>query len=529
MTATVLSLAAVLGYALAFPPLDWGFLGWVALWPWCGLARRLRGARLFFLGWLLGAALLTAGCFWLRRTSPLLLLPVVIPEGLAFGGFAWLLRWLLVELRKPAALCLPLAFVGMEFVRGRFPLDGFPWLLLGYTQHRCSMLLQLADLTGVLGLSALLALAAGALDDWTDGRRGVSRKARVAGAWSAALALVGSLVYGQVRLHADLPLSRGPRMLLVQPNISQQLKAPANADSMLAWQIRMAREGLEQSEEPIDLVVFAETATWGLEHDRPDPGEADWVRRVLREFDSRSQTWWLTGVGTRAQPEAHADASARRGIYNSALLFDPQGARRGGYDKYVLVPGGEYLPWIEHFPDALARWTRSWVEGFAGFLPDVRAGSGPILMELTEGNGRTCRLGPSICFEIAYPEVGRRLSRLGAHCLINLSNEAWFPRSAEYEQYAAMAAFRAVEVRRSLVRCGNSGISGWIDPWGRRNDLVVAGARFDVSGTMVVTPDLTEVSTFYARAGDWPGLLALGGLLLLGAVRVVTRRRGGKL
>ena len=124
--------------------------------------------------------------------------------------------------------------------------------------------------------------------------------------------------------------------------------------------------------------------------------------------------------------------------------------------------------------------------------------------------------------EKVYSNLGRAAVKGGADFLVNLSNEAWFPDSAEFDQATAMSVFRAAEIRRTVVRCANSGTSGSIDPWGRKSLLERDGRRDGFAGTVVVAPPIHGAITPYVRFGEWVGAAsALATLALL----LIPRRR----
>jgi len=506
------ALAAAL-YVLAFPPADAGILAFVALAPWCWIARRFGGGRLLALSALAGAAILAIGCSWIGRTAAVNLILMVVPESAAFALFAWLLRRLLVVREWRAIAALPVAFTAIEVARGRWPLDGFPWLTLGYTQHGWLDLVQMSAVTGVHGVTFLLATTAGAVADvvHAPGRRGGWAALAASAGLVAALAAGGRLAAGDP---GSLPA--GPRLLLVQPAIPQSLKdssARTSSEQLLRRHFELTESALAGEARPVDLAVWSETmlpAPWPAEGDAaPDDPEAildlrRWTRETLvaRWFAPRRRPL-LVGVltyrGSLRDPFV--------ATLNSAILFDAKGERVATYDKTVLVPGGEYLPWIDWFPDTIADAIRRRVLDLAGFLPNLAAGTRSGVVDL-ESVGVRGRAGLTICFEIAYPHLGRRLVKDGADLLVNLSNEAWFPDSAEFDQYTAMAVFRAAETRRSLVRCANSGTSGWIDPWGRRHLLTDGGRRHGFAGTALVEPPRCSATTLYARFGEWVGAAA---------------------
>lgn len=517
------ALAALLYFA-AFPPLDFGWIGAVALAPWVAIARRLRGGRLFLVGWIGGLALFTAGCFWLRKSHPLNLVLMVVPEALAFALFVLLLRRLQVTQRWPAMVALPLAFVPIEFARGHFPLDGYPWLSLGYSQHAHLGLVQLAAITGVHGLSFVLALVAGALAD------AIAVRSRAAcGRFVAALAL---LAIGEVAGRATLGdvdrLPRGPRLLLLQPGIEQALKnAGRSHEFTLRRHVELAE--LAQARERADLLVWSETFLPGhwRDHDGAVVGEppdfrdyrAGWRQRVDAEMTRRFGLPLIGGAVTVRAVELRPETP----LYNSALLLGRDGKTVAAYDKRLLVPGGEYVPWIDAFPTATAESLRNGIRKMAGDVPNLRPGTRSGVIDLASV-GLTSKLGLTICYEIAYPQLGRGLVEDGAQFLLNLSNEAWFPDSAEFAQYSAMAVVRAVETRRTMVRCANSGTSGFVDPWGRPTWLEQNGRRDGFAGSMIVAPPLAAVITPYVRFGD---ALAWAVTLLAGAAVLVRRRTSG--
>jgi apolipoprotein N-acyltransferase len=512
---------AVALYVLAFPPADLWPLAFLALAPWCALARRLRGARLFWMATLSGAALLTFGCFWIRRSDPSNLVLMVVPVSLWFGGFALLLRALLVTRELPAALALPISFTAIEFLRGRWPLDGFPWLSLGYTQHRFRLFAQVADLGGVHLLTLLLGATAGSLVDFIL----ATRRGREAGraAWRALLPGFGVLLlgcaYGAIRLERGIATTPGPALLIVQPNLTQKLKdyGPGWPEQR-ALHLDLGAKARRAPAIPVDVVVWSETMIYGVLAEAPDAAAAESERRSFsRELVAAAGGPLLAGCLT-ADGDPELPSTHR---YNSAILFDRDGRRAGQYAKIVLVPGGEYLPWIDLFPDSFRRWLERTVSEEAGFLPDLSPGRHSGIVALASGD-HVVPAGLTICFEIAYPHLTRDRVRGGAQLLINLSNEAWFPDSAEFEQCSAMAAVRAIECRRSVVKVANSGQSGWISADGERHLLEQDGRRDGFPAAAVIRPDVASEETLYVRTGEWAGA---GSCFAALALLLLRRRR----
>jgi apolipoprotein N-acyltransferase len=175
---------------------------------------------------------------------------------------------------------------------------------------------------------------------------------------------------------------------------------------------------------------------------------------------------------------------------NTALFFSPEGKVLGQYLKIRLTPFGEYVPYEGVFP---------WPEFLVSKETNSNlAGTEPILFEV-DGT----KFGTLICSEILYPELGRCMVEKGAGFLVNINNEAWFGKSAYSYQALSIAIFRAVENRVNLVRSNNTGVSGFIDPYGRVTArLTKGGEDLFIEGTLTHEIFLSPAGTFYTRYGD---------------------------
>jgi apolipoprotein N-acyltransferase len=205
-------------------------------------------------------------------------------------------------------------------------------------------------------------------------------------------------------------------------------------------------------------------------------------------------------------------------VRNSAALFGSDGGLQGVYHKVRLVPMAEYLPGRGRF--ALSDWTFRQIERFAGFGPELVPGTSAAPLRW---DPEAPPFGVLLCYDAAYADLARAEAREGARFLVNLSNEGWYG-SAELDQMLDLCRFRAVETRRGLFRCVNTGISAYVNPWGEvEGRLVVDGRDRDVRGTFTHRVHVRSDLTPYARVGDplgWAGLvvfLSLG--LLAPAVR----------
>jgi apolipoprotein N-acyltransferase len=194
----------------------------------------------------------------------------------------------------------------------------------------------------------------------------------------------------------------------------------------------------------------------------------------------------------------------RQAYYNSAYLVTPEGHAGQRYDKVHLVPFGEYVP---------LKGILSFAGKMVAQVGDFSAGEKGRTLTWKEDNAP---IGVQICFEIIFPGLSRSLAKNGAGMLVNLTNDAWFGRTSAAYQHFSMAVFRAVENRRSLVRCANTGISGFIDPVGR------VDAQTSLFEDAVVDREIPELqkTSIYTRFGD---LLAL--VCLLGLAGLAIRQR----
>ena len=196
--------------------------------------------------------------------------------------------------------------------------------------------------------------------------------------------------------------------------------------------------------------------------------------------------------------------------YNSAVLLDKTGAIRGVNDKVFLLAFGEYMPFGDRFP---------WLYELSPQTSRFRPGTKTSPIEYTFSGDRRARMGILICYEDLLPRQAQKVAAHNPNLFINLTNDAWFGRTAEPEHHLNLALLRTVEYRRWLVRSTNTGISVFIDAVGRR----VAQTQLTDAETLLHDVPLLEQRTLYAQLGDWP----LAVLALLLAWLVLAPHRSG--
>lgn len=366
--------------------------------------------------------------------------------------------------------------------------------------------------------------------------------------------ILAALLYGVVRVrHVEANLKPGPRLLLVQCDIPQSLKdAPTAADTLARANLNLTQAGLRASGGEFDAIVWSETMwPWPIPDRRTAAGRAGWDRW----FDETVEGTWGRGAAhvisnlTRdlLNVPTHNDTpllvgGVDRGLdggpwHNSYYAIAPDPPRQAQvvarYDKIELVPVSEFIP-FKGVPGM------SWFFDFfkslvpPGFTVFAR-GEGPVLMQ-----AGTFRLAPNICFEISFPELLRRSTVQGADVHVCPANDGWFVRgnpvrgevakpTAEIPLSRAHTRFRAIENRRSIVRCVNRGISLVCDPRGEFVDQVdqtIPGGTpgVGVSTWLTVEPPDCDLRSFYVRFGDVYPLACLA--LALAAIGVAWRRPG---
>ncbi|MBU2540401.1 MAG: apolipoprotein N-acyltransferase [Candidatus Omnitrophica bacterium] len=366
---------------------------------------------------------------------------------------------------------LPCIWVGFEFVRSHL-LTGFGWNSLGYSQFRNLALIQIADSSGVYGVSFVVMFANCIF--WMVTEEVIARKQgiykKIIGLLlSLAFVLVSVLGYGLLRLAENFSKKQDIlRVSIVQPNISQNLKwNPYAKDYILEEIIDLS---IEAAKDAPDMIIWPESAL--PIYFELDSGIFDVVSGLAKDLN----THLLTGAVRVEQDE----------FYNSAILISPQGSLLTLYDKLHLVPYGEFIPFRRLTP---------FLASIVG-IGDFSWGKSYTIFNLKD-----IRFAVLICFEDAFSNLSRQFLKEGASILVNITNDAWFDRQAEPQQHLSQSVFRAVENRVSIVRCANTGISGLINAKGKMEKFVSEETFVRGFKTFPVAVKL-DYQTYYNRHGD---------------------------
>jgi apolipoprotein N-acyltransferase len=560
------AIATGIFYAACFAPFNYDWLCWIALTPllaaiwFSGGSSKRRWARDLLLGYVAGISFFWTVFSWLQT--------VTVPGWLLVGAYmalyvalwSWLCGLLRPGLRKfrekpiegvdavtrrlnqryaathggaveiadaaeplrdsPArrspwlssinnlrlAFLLAAAWVAQEWLRS-IVFSGWGWNTLGTALHAQLVLIQIAEFTGIAGISFMVAFTNVILVATV--RRFILetqvKPMRPHFDLTLTMAsIVGVMGFGVHALHVHREAAR-LNIALVQPNIPRDEKFSVEfANKTFEKFTELSRPALEASAHA-DLLVWPESAM-------PGPVLGDELsHRFVMDFSASAKTDLL--LGTIDLDESHA--------YNAAMLVSDAGAHLQIYRKVHLVPFGEYVPGRHTIP-LLARVVGDQVPD------DFAFGKEFTVFKLT---GDKAKVAPLICFEDTIGDLARQFVLNGANLLVNVTNDGWFLRSAGSRQHLANAVFRCVETRLPLVRAANTGVTCFVNEFGN-----ITQTLLDENGTPftqgTLTGQVAVVSnpelTFYVQHGELfayccVGLTTL--VLIFVVIRFVMRRK----
>ena len=455
----------------------------VLLWM---LAGRTSRKAAFGLGWWFGFGYFSVGLYWIGNAMLVFsskhawLIPFAalgLPAFLAiFTGCATLVASIA---RHPLsrALLFIVAWCGLEWLRGHV-LTGFPWNLIGSAWAGSDALLQSTALIGIYGVSLVALLSACLLAVALD----TPARARIGLALVSLMVVAGPWIGGQMRLSGapatGTAMVEGVGLRLVQAGIPQREKWRREFRNRNL--LRHHELSIENRPDWISHIIWPENAaTFFLADDTP--------RRFALAQAVPSGGLLITGAPRRAVGPLR--------IWNSAFAVNDQGTVVAQYDKFHLVPFGEYAPFRDFLP----------VDKIAHGMTDYSAGSGPKTLHLPG----LPPVSPLICYEVIFPGAVLDPADRPAW-LLNLTNDAWYGKTAGPHQHLAISRVRAVEEGLPVVRAANTGISAVIDPYGR----VLGSLPLDTAGVLDSRlPKPVQGLTVYGRFGDLPFLVLMLALL----------------
>ena len=505
---------------LIFPSPSIYFLSWIALAPLLVAILQPRsengelldagGRKLnattpwqgFLLAYIGGVVWYAGTCYWVYHTlhiygglDAITAVGVLLVYCLYFGMYHGLFGWLLTRAARPyphgrrnALLLAPFLWVGIELVRSRI-IKGYSWDLLGTAQVDNIPLTRIATITGVYGVSFLIALVnAGIVAAYL----GPGRRRRQL--LPIALAVAVMLQLGMLVSPRALPTNH--HAVLVQSNVPLDESWTLESFNQLVTELKNLSQPPHGTRgEKISLIVWPESPAPFFDND-------DNFRISLSALARTQNAYVVAGVvgtvpgATSATPE----------ITNRVVLVAPNGDWAGHYDKIHLVAFGEYIPYKSLF-------------GFAQKLTREVGEFRPGTARTVFNTGDEC-LGVFICYESIFPDEVRQFAGNGADVFINISNDGWYGEHGAPGQHLNMARMRAIENGRWILRDTNTGITASIDPYGR----IVAQAPRNQRTSLLAPYGIISTQTFYTRHGDcfaWTcAIISLLGIFVSFRVRV---------
>ncbi|NIO17333.1 MAG: apolipoprotein N-acyltransferase [Deltaproteobacteria bacterium] len=444
---------------------------------WISFTVSVYGKLGLFLG-ILSALLLSAYC------------------GIFVSIFSLLTAEAVKRFGKPGIFSAPFFWSGAEIVRVKLKI-GFPWLLFGYSQYGDYYARQFAAFGGVIGTGFFLVLVNVlfylSLEYFIDGLR--KRSAAL------FLAALSTLLF----IHLPGFLSRGESFAAADNDSLLVSAIQPNIDLLKKWDEEFQGETIgileslteDQVREGVDLIIWPETALpfffyWDAE---PTVKIRSFVKGIGKPV--------ITGV-----PWYEARDGGK--YFNSIVLISPAGKIAKRYDKIMLVPFGEYVPFrkVLFFVDKITHGSEDFSRGERVKLLSWGA----------------VNVVPTVCYEAIFPQLSVEGVNLGGNLLVNLTNDAWFGDTLAPYQQLYMAAYRSVETGRYMVRVSNSGISAVIDQHGRVEKSIGLFTR----GRVMARVRPLSGMTFYVKNAKFINLVIISGSIILIGGTIIGRFRNGR-
>ena len=455
---------------LAQQPLQLGWLAWFSLVPFIFVLNRMESKKEYFMvGFIWGIAYYLTVIFWLAMnigTTPLIgiisMLAAVFYCALNVAGISVLVGFLKSYYSKYWFWLLPFVWTSVEYIRNMDVLTGGPWTALANTQLDFLTLVQNAELSGIYGITFWLILLNVCIYNWID-RPYTKHLFTLISIfiipWITGLYLTPS---PQIDFEQKIDIT------LIQPNIhlSQKWK-PGGVKDNIESLLNLTKPAIENG---VDVVIWPESAipSYILQ------GNQYYLKWIQSEL---GESKLLSGI------PYYSGEKQNRKYFNSVALISADSVSKI-YNKLTLVPMAEHIPLSEYFPS----------------LKELNLGQA----NFTHGNEfRMFKIqdklfAAMICFESTFPALSAEFVRRGAQVLVYVVNDGWYETAPEPQQHAKQAIYRAIENRRPILRCTNTGISLVINPAGN----IVKQLPLNQTGVINAAIIPSKEVTFYTKYGD---------------------------
>ena len=474
-----LSLISGLLIGFAYPPSPFGFLAWFGLTP---LIHIILNSSIFdSLKWsfITGAIVNLITMYWFGLNTGTDFAPAIVSmiAAILYLSIFWMLLGFLSSCYHKKTgyglSVIPLFWVSIEYLRGFGPL-AFSWANLGLTQVFSLPLIQIADVTGSIGISYWVVFL-NVIIYVAIYSKGEEKK--IISVAACLLVLIFSLGLLRISSIQNKDILNEVNIAIVQPNIDPNLKWDESfRDRIYGTMDSLHNEAIKLNP---DLILWPEAAL-------PTYLRINYTaRKSILQKVSESNIPLLTGT-----PDRIKSSNNQVDYYNAAMFIKPDGSTKMYY-KMHLVPFAESIPLSNYFSSF-----KKLNFGQANFT----AGS-----EYTMFAVENIPFANLICYESSIPKITRKFTALGAKFITIETNDSWCGHTSGVYQHFQIAKLRAVENRLPIARCANTGISALILPSGK----VVKKISFNKQEIFVASVPIRNISSFYTKYGDWFALLCI--------------------
>lgn len=492
------TIASAILFIFSFPGYNLDFLIFFSLVPVFFVFTR-SSEKKFKKGFIFGIIVSTLSLIWLAPTIsdfgglPLIsAIAAITLLGTYLGIYKGFFAFLFPENIKnqiSSLFIIPAIWTGLDYLTSVI-FTGFPWVFPGYALINRLEIIQISSITGVYGLTFFVVFI----------NTGIflilnnilqKKKFEVLANFKIVLLMVifsaGLFSFGTLNLKKTNNLinnADNAKIMLLQANIPPENKhEPESLMKIFNKFLKMS----QSTNNNYHLAVWPETAL---------PYPVFWNEDMTEILNHHAEKNGNQLVGTL---DIKRDENLKFIMKNRAALFlKSDQNKKDSYDKIHLVPFGEYIPLKKQFP---------FLEKFIVPAGEFTPGEENRIIEIDK-----MKIAVKICFEIIFPDLVRRQINKGGNIIINMTNDAWFGKSSGPYQHLAIARFRAVENRRSIARCANTGISAHILPTGE----IKSFAGISQKKALVKSLPLIHEKTFYTTHGDFFAYFCLVMLLLKG-------------
>ncbi|GHT08430.1 apolipoprotein N-acyltransferase [Endomicrobiia bacterium] len=497
----ILCIITALLAVCSFPKINLFFLAWVAFIPLIFVITRSGLKDSFFYGLISGFVFNAAGLYWLIpmlkfntgsyvqavTAACTLWIYLALYWGiwcLYFNFSQNILSNTLKNYLYSNTLIILFGsciWVLLEYIRTYF-LTGFPWMLIGYSQFKFTEIIQIAEFTGVYGVSFLIIFCNLCFYFWISTQKG-NKYLYTALVLTVAISIFGAVRAYKFRFFGDQEFT----VSIVQPNVDQDKKWDQFYKSDILSNLK--EYAFKIAENKTDLIIWPETVLPGsIPEDKQSYESIKYMVKTAGGFNI---------IG-----------SAYNNDFNAALAFtESDGEYKAVHKKNHLVPFGEYIP----FRNLFSRFF-----GILNQMGDSKKGQDTNVFD----NGKIYA-GAVICSENFFPDISRNFILSGAKVLTNHTNDAWFFNTAAPHQHFIMNIFRAVENRKAVIVSANSGISGIIEASGVIAEKTASSESIILTGKFLQN----NFKTFYTKYGDLFVNMCAGLLLALVLLELCIRIR----